>query len=453
MRKFKLLSFCLLLFLGTASVLAQETLRSELNVPKVDPTAITLDGQMNESVWQNAAQVNLVTNSGYNIWINYYDRDGLLEPEYDEYYARLLWSKDTLYAFIHMDEVVNDSSGLWWDGPWIGDQLFVGLSNRFGVDLDDDSTNYDGNVYAAPDGPYYYLILGDQVTLNNGDPTYIPPEYRGPCPEDTQRVFNASDYVRKAITIDTINGVWNLELAIYQPHVEAQANIGFNIGGSQGSWQHDPYVQPYPDAYAYYAWQPNVPDSPFETPAGLPDGVSDPGAAILINSERWAVLHFEDGTDRVELDVPKVDPTAITLDGQMNESVWQNAAQVNLVTNSGYNIWINYYDRDGLLEPEYDEYYARLLWSKDTLYAFIHMDEVVNDSSGLWWDGPWIGDQLFVGLSNRFGVDLDDDSTNYDGNVYAAPDGPYYYLILGDQVTLNNGDPTYIPPEYRGPCP
>jgi hypothetical protein len=448
MSKVKLLSIGLLFILSAAIVMAQEMPRTELYVPHVDPGVITLDAQMNESAWQNAAEANLVTNTGYNMWINYYGREGLTDPEYDEYYARLLWTKDTLYVFIHMDEIVNDSSGLWWGGQWVGDQLFVALSDQFGRDMDDDSVNYDGNVYAAPDGPYHFLIMGYDVTLNNGALTYVPEEWRK-CPTDTNLVFNASDYERSAISIDTVNGVWNLEMAIYNPGVFDQSSIGFNIGGSQGSWQHDINEG---DAYAYYCWQPNIPDDPFTTPVNLPTGVSDPGGAVLINSERWAVLNFEGDSTRVVLEVPKVDPSAITLDAQMNEPEWENAAEVNLVTSTGYNMWINYYDREGLTDPEYDEYWARLLATKDTLYVFIHMDEIVNDSSGLWWGGQWVGDQLFVGLSNRFGVDLDDDSVNYDGNVYTAPGGPYHYLIMGNDVTLNNGAATYVPEEWRG-CP
>jgi len=91
------------------------------------------------------------------------------------------------------------------------------------------------------------------------------------------------------------------------------------------------------------------------------------------------------------MDVPVVNPSAITIDAQMNEAVWSDAAEANLVTSTGYNFWINYYGREGLSEPEYDEYFAKLLWAKDTLYAFIHMDEVVNDTAGLWWeDNGWV---------------------------------------------------------------
>ncbi len=444
MRKFKLFSFGLLLMICLSPVSFSQD-RLNIDVPVVDPIAITLDAQMNEGAWSTAAEVNLVTSAGYNIFSLYYGREGLLEPEYDEYYARLLWSEDTLYAFIHIDEVVNDSSGLYWGGQWVGDQLFVSLSNRFAVELEDDGVTYDGNVYAAPDGPYHYLILGDQVTLNNEALTYIPEEYRGECFSDSQKVFMASDFARWAVSIDTISGVWNLEMAIYHPNANSQGSVGFNIGGSQGSWQNDPITG---DAYAYYTWQPNIPDDPF----GDPFGNGDPGFYNLNNSQYWAALNFVDGTDRIELDVPVVDPATITLDAQMNESAWSTATEVNLVTSGGYNIFSLYYGREGLLEPEYDEYYARLLWSEDTLFAFIHIDEVVNDSSGLYWGGQWVGDQLFVSLSNRFAVELEDDGVTYDGNVYAAPDGPYHYLILGDQVTLNNEALTYIPEEYRGEC-
>ncbi len=168
-------NYTLLLFLIlsiSVSLIAQD--RIELNVPMADSGAIKIDGVMDETAWNSAAEVNLVTNTEYNIFALYYGREGVTEPEYDEYYGRLLWTKDTLYAFIHIDEVVNDSSGLYWAGQWLGDQLFVSLSSRLGRDM---QGWYDGNVYAAPEGPYHYLILGDQVTLNGGNPTNLPDEY------------------------------------------------------------------------------------------------------------------------------------------------------------------------------------------------------------------------------------------------------------------------------------
>ena len=411
-------NYTLLLFLIlsiSVSLIAQD--RIELNVPMADSGAIKIDGVMDETAWNSAAEVNLVTNTEYNIFALYYGREGVTEPEYDEYYGRLLWTKDTLYAFIHIDEVVNDSSGLYWAGQWLGDQLFVSLSSRLGRDM---QGWYDGNVYAAPEGPYHYLILGDQVTLNGGNPTNLPDEYLK-CSDmsDTVMVFNAADYARWGITIDKATGVWNIEMAIYNPGVSAQSVIGFNIGGSQGSEAQDTIDG---DAYMYYTWQPSVKNDPFADPYGN----SDPGFYNLANSDYWAILHFNDGTDRKELEVPMADSGAIKIDAVMDEAAWNDAAQVNLVTNTEYNIFSLYYGREGVTEPEYDEYYARLLWSRDTLYAFIHIDEVVNDSSGLYWAGQWLGDQLFVSLSSQLGIDM---KGWYDGNVY---------LITGWAVPLFN---------------
>ena len=424
-----------------ASIYSQDIVRKQLDVPKVDPSFITLDGQMDETEWQNAGEVNLITSTGYEIFANKYYREDLVEPEYDALYARLLWSQDTLYAFIHIDEFVNDSTNLFWNGKWTGDQLFLSLSNRLGKDM---MGWYDGNIYAAPDGPYHYLILGDQVTLNNGDTSYVPEEYRKCFDQsDSLLVPDASKYVRWATFIDTLTGEWNIEMAIYQPNVNAGGKIGFNIGGSTGSSQSQAV---YGDAYGYYTWQPNVPNDPF----GDPFGNGDPGFYNLANDDYWAVLHFTpDVTDivRKTVTVPKVDPSFITLDGQMDETEWQNAAEINLITSTGYEIFANKYYRENLVEPEYDELYARLLWAQDTLFAFINIDEFVNDSTNLFWNGKWTGDQLFLSLSNRLGKDM---MGWYDGNIYAAPDGPYHYLILGDQVTLNNGETSYIPEEYRG---
>ncbi len=443
MRKLNLLLLFFVFTFFVPGTFGQEYTPPEIMVPKVDSGAIKIDGKMDETAWQSAAHADLVTNTGYNIWFNPYGRD-LSEPDYVSYYGRMLWSRDSLYLFIHIQDIVNDSSGLYWNGQWIGDQLFVGLSNRLGVDMGDDGYQYDGNVYAAPDGPYHFLIMADSVTLNSTQMTNIPPDYQN-CSGDTAAIYFAQKYARWSIAIDTVAGTWDIEMAIYNPGINADAKVGFNLGGSQGSRQHDPDAG---DAYAYYCWQPSTPNQPLMAPVS---DVSDPGGGILVTSKYWALLHFEPGSDdaaRLQVDVPMADSGEVTIDGKMDESVWNTAGQINLVTNTGYNIWFNPYGRD-LSEPDYVDYSGKTLWSKDTLYLFLHIQDIVNDSSGLYWNGQWIGDQLFVGLSSRLGVDMGDDGYQYDGNVYAAPDGPYHYLIMADSATLNASQVTAVPQEYR----
>ena len=274
--------------LAVSMIVAQEITRKEVDVPKVDPTAVTIDGKMDESVWQNAAQANMVTTTGFEIWANKYYRESLVEPEFDELSARMMWAKDTLYLFVHIDEFVNDSTNLFWPGKWAGDQLFIGLSNRLSTPM---MGWYDGNVYAAPDGPYHFLVLGDQVTLNNNDLTYIPEEYRDTF-VDSQKVFNASDISRSATFIDMENGVWDIEMAIYNPNITTQSSIGFNLGGSCGS---DSAFAWFEDAYAYWCWQPNEADDPYAIPAP-----NDPGYYTLVNTDYWAILNFTGATTGVE---------------------------------------------------------------------------------------------------------------------------------------------------------
>ncbi|HTY58857.1 MAG TPA: T9SS type A sorting domain-containing protein [Bacteroidota bacterium] len=443
MRKL-LLYAAMCLIVSVTTVLAQSYQRVVVDVPRVDPGTITVDGKMDEGAWATAAHADLVTNTGFQMFTYPYYRAGLTEPEYNQLYARMLWSADTLYVFYHCSIFVNDSTGLYWDGKWKGDQLFISLSDRFGVDMEG---WYDGNVYAAPNGPYHFLILGNKVTLNNGDTTNIPTEYRR-FPTDTARVFNASDIAHWATVIDTATGLWNVEMAIYMPNAAADARIGFNIGGSTGSRK---TAQDYNDAYAYYCWQPCVPDSPFAQPHGVvvPSYGSDPGFYNLANSDYWAILHLKPGAGdypRVQVNVPQVDPTAITIDGNMNETAWSTAAHADLVTNTGFQMFTYPYYRSGLTEPEYNQLYGRMLWAKDTLYVFYHCSIFVNDSTGLYWGGKWKGDQLFISLSNRMGVGMEG---WYDGNSYAAPDGPYHFWIFGSDVTLGGGDSTKIPTEYQ----
>ncbi|NUM73264.1 T9SS type A sorting domain-containing protein, partial [candidate division KSB1 bacterium] len=146
------------------------------------------------------------------------------------------------------------------------------------------------NPYAAPEGPYHFFILGDQVTLNGGDPTGIPDAYQCSEADTLPVVFEASAIARWATFIDVANGVWNVEMAIYHPNVTAQSSIGFNLGGSTGSTQSQ---EQFGDAYAYYTWQPNVPDDPYATP-NIPEA-QDPGFYNLVNSDYWALLNFLSG--------------------------------------------------------------------------------------------------------------------------------------------------------------
>ncbi|MCI0694086.1 T9SS type A sorting domain-containing protein, partial [candidate division KSB1 bacterium] len=168
-----------------------------------------------------------------------------------------------------------------------GDQLFVGLSNRLGRNLEG---NYDGNAYAAPEGPYHFFILGEEVTLNGGNPTFIADTYQCSEADTIPRIFDASAIARWATFIDVANGVWNVELAIYHPNVTVQSCLGFNLGGSTGSSQAQ---ELFGDAYGYYTWQPNVPDDPYATPA-IPNA-QDPGFYNLVSSDHWAILNFVPG--------------------------------------------------------------------------------------------------------------------------------------------------------------
>lgn len=428
----------LLFFILVNNLLAQDLTRKTVDVPKVDPTLITIDGQMDEAAWGNAAEVNIITATGYEIWANKYYREDLSEPEFDELYGRLLYSNDTLYVFMHIDEFVNDSTGLFFNGKWAGDQLFISLSSRLGTEM---NGWYDGNSYAAPEGPYHFWVLGDNVTLNGGDTTYIDENYRK-CVDDSMMVLDPAQNARWAVHLDEATGVWDVEMAIYNPHIAPQSRISFNVGGSNGSAV--AFAQ-FEDAYQYWTWQPNIPNDPWAIPAE-----NDPGYYNLASSSQWALLNFipdQEDLARKEVTVPPVDPALISIDGQMNESAWEDAAEINVITATGYEIWANKYYREDLSEPEFDELSGKLLYADDTLYVFMHIDEFVNDSTGLFFNGKWAGDQLFISLSNRLGVEM---NGWYDGNSYAAPEGPFHFWVLGDNVTLNGGDTTYIDEKYRG---
>ncbi|MGE5440281.1 MAG: hypothetical protein ACM3UR_10515, partial [Bacteroidota bacterium] len=129
MRKVSVLVLALLLLTSLSIVSAQDYVRKKVDVPRATGT-IKIDGKMDDADWANAAHADMITNKGYEIWTNKYYREGLKAPDYDAMYGRMLWSEDTLYVFMHIDEFVNDSTNLFWKGKWTGDQLFISLSDR-----------------------------------------------------------------------------------------------------------------------------------------------------------------------------------------------------------------------------------------------------------------------------------------------------------------------------------
>jgi len=201
---------------------------------------------------------------------------------------------------MHIDEFVNDSTNLYWagrtftgeeGGHWSGDQLYLGISNRIGVE---GWSNWEGNPWSAPDGPYHLMIMGDQVTFNDSVAVWTPEEFR-PTPEDTFVVYNPADFIRSAVKWDTTKGVWDVELAIYNPNVGAQSSIAFNIAGSTGSRQAKAAVG---DAYGYYIWQPSVANDPWAS------ALSENWNTYYIqqDSRYWALLEMMPVTTGIKID-------------------------------------------------------------------------------------------------------------------------------------------------------
>ncbi len=110
MKKVNVVLLWLFLFTFSSISLAQlDYERKVVKVPKVAAGAIVIDGKMDDAAWSTAVTENLISSSAYNLFTNQYYRSDLTEPDYDEIYTKLAWSQDTLYVFIHIDEIVNDS--------------------------------------------------------------------------------------------------------------------------------------------------------------------------------------------------------------------------------------------------------------------------------------------------------------------------------------------------------
>ncbi|HEX2866970.1 MAG TPA: T9SS type A sorting domain-containing protein, partial [Ignavibacteriales bacterium] len=123
----------------------------------------------------------------------------------------------------------------------------------------------------------------------------VPDYVRTPGDTMTSRVFYAKSISRYAVQIDTTTATWDVEMAIYQPNVALQSEIGFNLGGDQGARKEQGDGD---HTYSYYTWQPNTPNDPYKDPVGL----GDPGNSDLVTSKYWALLNFVTNLTGVERD-------------------------------------------------------------------------------------------------------------------------------------------------------
>jgi hypothetical protein len=293
----------LLLALATPAF-AQYGIGVTQDVPRVDEGTITLDGNLDEAAWQDAALLDLTQfwNSGY------YDcAPNAPGGEVDiAAIGRVLYSDGVLYV----SGQVLDYQELYFGPPgepYQGEQLLVGvdLTHEGDDQVDDEYGGWPGN---APNlGPTTYKISGAPevgITHNWGFDNIFPVD---------------SGWVAGEVFIDNEEFEWGVEMAIYDDEIMAGNEIGFNMGGAAAS---EECFDAKEDAgYAYYSWQ------------ALANGSG--GGDVMNNSASFATLNLM-GTTANEDDAS---PNAFALRGAFPnpfrasttiEYALQEAAEVSL---------------------------------------------------------------------------------------------------------------------------
>ncbi|MBT8401179.1 MAG: hypothetical protein KJO98_11935, partial [Rhodothermia bacterium] len=177
-------------------------------VPYVASGAITLDGVADEAEWAGAQVVD-PTVQWDGAWSGHPEADVLAS-------GRLLYTEGMLYIYI---EVEDYDVSIDTENPGQSDQILLGVDLVHDPGVTDVQTDGDfaGFIANAPDqGPVTYKIAhGLGVTLNwdaaNGDPV-------------------AEGWVQGTTFFDETTLVWGAELAIVNPAITTDAEIGFNLG-------------------------------------------------------------------------------------------------------------------------------------------------------------------------------------------------------------------------------
>ncbi len=405
-RYYKLLSSIALVAFLWASVLpaaAQDEygVGATVEVPKVEPGTLVLDGVADEGVWDLALQLDALAN-----WAPF-GEFGTDEPDL-EVDARVLWSEDTLYVYMRAfdNDLFTDA-----DEPWQSDQFLIGIDPTHEGDSLYDS-GFGGAPEHAPDlGPYSYKVWTNGITLNWGD---VDPVAEG--------------WANGSVVVDEDALEWGFEAAFYVPQIGPDTQIGFNIGGAQASLEAEENSDE--GTYSFYSWQ---------VCADPPEGAfcQLAGGNITSDARSFATLEFgadtgDDGEYGVgfEVAVPEIEAGSLDLDGHADEPEWDDALVVDALAN-----WAPFGDF-GTDEPDLDVD-ARVLWSEDTLYVYMRAldNDIFRDD-----EEPGQSDQFLIGIDpTHAGDDLYD--SGFGGAPENAPDlGPYAYKVWTNGITLNWGD-------------
>lgn len=391
----------------TTTVAAQDYgVGADLRVHPVDPAAIDLEAR-----WANDAGFGGLesTNMTEFLWEGPTERDGL--NIWSELF--LGYAEDTLYVFMYVSRWDGNEYNFPEENPWEGDHLMIGLDPTMeGDDAVDDT--WGGWPENAPEGgPYVYKISPTQgVTLNWGD---------GPDPVEEGWVRGVSEQFDDEYE-GTVYKYFSTRLAIYVPGIEAESQIGFNIGGAFSSG----------DDLNWFAWRPTQEDYdeeryPREPVAGHLQRYGDSYGTLSF----VAPLVREFYGSGHEVMVPRVDPGTITIDGE-REAAWDDALVLTIDEFEWDGGWNTAGDTEPGYAPEPDVLVsAELLYTEGALLVNLTYE----DYQEFYWNRTG-GDMLMVGVDmlRQMGVTdavIDDGWSGFPTSRYE--DGPVVYLINGPE--------------------
>ncbi len=351
-----------------------------VNIP-VAPNTTPIDGIYEADFWDLGASIDVMANTDF--WNENYPDPGGLAGE-----ARVLYVQDSLYIFVTIS-----GDAVYFAGRG-GDHVLLGIDpihEAGNTDMLMDE-GFGGWPENAPDqGPHAYVIYGGEApnfTLSDG----------------TDAV--AEGWIRGEIWSDAENNAWGFEAVVYVPGVANGAEIGFNIGGGTTTEEiHDDIG----DNYGYFShWS-----------------VQYPGGDIMSNSSSYGTLRMGFGGGEgygggLVVQVPRVDPGVIVIDGNDDEEAWANAfSDIDVTAN-----WNSYgWGEDNAPEPDLLGE-TKLLWSDDTLYIHHRLFDPIL----FWQDDPWGSDMVLIGIDNSHAGDSAF-GPNFDGGIHNAPEGVYTYFV------------------------
>ncbi|MCF7808295.1 MAG: T9SS type A sorting domain-containing protein [Candidatus Marinimicrobia bacterium] len=382
----KSLHYVLILVVMIASAWAQNPygIGDNIDVPYVEPGTISTDGVGDEAAWATAAEVDVMA---------YWEAGGTPDITIDA--AKLLWSDDTLFVYV---KILDDEC--YWPAnegdAWDSDKILIGLDRTL---ADDGATN--GDWGAWPENfPDLGAVVHQITAFGAGDP-------------------QDSLWVNGTVFVDTAGATgdnWGFEMAFYLPNISTGGMVGFNMVGAAASLATTDWGE---HAYTYYSWHPNQTDidNGYQAPAEV--GGEAYAGDINRTAACFGTLTFTGGPAYVYGDVfpvPYVAPGAISVDGAGDETPWQNAATLDLVS----------YWEGGWAGNPYPIIYptTKLLWSEDTLYLYVEIldDDIYLGSE----DEPWTGDQIMIAVDALMqGVGEYD--SGWDGAPWSLPYGPATY--------------------------